>query len=324
MIRVHRLQDGQWRTQEGGDALRDAAAAADGGDPARAPFWIEAIAPDADEKTLLVDGLDLPRDSVRDALEPSHPPILRELDSHLMTIVHAPEAGDETHTRKVALFLGRGWLVTVVRLELPLLDPLRETMRRNPGWYLHKPERIAHSILRHMCDVFEERVDEMIDCAEELEEQAVMRKSSDTLTTLQQLRRRTAQLTRVVRAQRDVCQGLARGGNPFIPRAEEPYLRDVADHMLRIYDLLEAVRDGIFAARDAHLTAMNTELNVTLRTLTAVATLLLPLSLIAGIFGMNFRSMPLIEQPWGLAALAGVMAVVFAGTWKWLRGRGWL
>jgi len=324
MIRVHRLRDGAWRTEEGGDALRDAAAAADGGERAHAPYWIEAIAPDAGEVELLVAGLDLPRESVRDALEPSHPPILRELDSHLMAIVHAPEKGDELHTRKVALFLGRGWLVTIVRLELPLLDPLRETMRRNAAWYLRAPERIAHSILRHMCDVFEERVDEMIDCAEELEEAALLRQAVDPLSTLQQLRRRTAKLARVVRAQRDVCQGLARGGNPFIPRAEEPYLRDVADHMLRIYDLLEAVRDGILAARDAHLTAMNTELNLTLRTLTAVATLLLPLSLIAGLFGMNFKSMPLIDQPWGLAVLSGVMVVLAIATWKWLRGRGWL
>jgi len=324
MIRVHRLRDGEWNVAEGAEALRDAAAASDGGERAHAPFFIEVVKPDAGEVELLVDGLDLPRESVRDALEPSHPPILRELDSHLLAIVHAPEKGEELHTRKIALFLGRGWLVTVVRLELPLLEPLRETMRRNPGWYLRAPERIAHAILRHMCDVFEERVDEMIDCAEELEEAAIARTAADPLSTLQQLRRRTAALARVVRAQRDVCQGLARGGNPFIPRAAEPYLRDVADHMLRIYDLLEAVRDGILAARDAHLTAMNTELNLTLRTLTAVATLLLPLSLIAGLFGMNFKSMPLIEQPWGLAALGGVMAVIAFGTWRWLRGRGWL
>ncbi|MBM4013535.1 MAG: magnesium transporter CorA family protein [Planctomycetes bacterium] len=319
MLRVHRGEGGGWRTTTGLEAARAAAAGL-----ARHPAWFEAVVPDTAEQAFLLEQLHLPKDSLEDSLQPHHPPLLRELEGHLMAIVHAPEPGLEVHTRKISLFLGRGWLVSVVRRELPLLDPLRPTLERNPDYYLGKPERILHAILHHLCDVFEERVDEMIDCAEELEERSLERAATDTLEKLQQLRRRTAALARVVRAQRDVMQALARGGNPLIPRAEEPYLRDVADHMLRIYDLLEAVRDGILAARDAHLTAMNTELNVTMRTLTAVATLLLPLSLLAGLFGMNFRAMPLIDRPWGVWALLGLMALVGGCTWRWLRGRRWL
>jgi magnesium transporter len=319
MLAVHRHDGAAWRTTSGLEAARAAAV-----DLAGHPAWFEAVAPDAAEQAFLVDQLRLPKDSLDDSLRPHHPPLLRELDTHLMAIVHAPEPGLEVHTRKISLFLGRGWLVSVVRRELALLDPLRPALERNPDYYLGRPERIVHAILHHLCDVFEERVDEMIDCAEELEERSLERAAADTLEKLQQLRRRTAALARIVRAQRDVMQALARGGIPLIPRGEEPYLRDVADHMLRIYDLLEAVRDGILAARDAHLTAMNTELNVTLRTLTAVATLLLPLSLIAGVFGMNFAAMPLIDRPWGVWALLGGMALVGGMTWGWLRRRRWL
>ncbi len=319
MLAVHQRDGAHWRTARGLAAAQAAAA-----DLESTPAWIEAVVPDADEQKFLVETLGLPKESVEDALKPRHPPLLRELESHLMAIVHAPEPGLEVHTRKITLFLGRGWLVTVVRRELPLLDPLRATLERNPAYYLAAPERILHAILHQLCDVFEERVDEMIDCAEELEERSLERAAADTLEKLQQLRRRTAALARIVRAQRDVMQALARGGNPLIPRVEEPYLRDVADHMLRIYDLLEAVRDGILAARDAHLTAMNTELNVTLRTLTAVATLLLPLSLLAGLFGMNFVAMPLIDRPWGVWALLGLMVLVGGATWRWLRARRWL
>lgn len=319
MLRVHREETGRWQTTTGLAAARAAAA-----DLEERSVWIEAIVPDDAEQSFLRDEFRLPHDSLEDALRPHHPPLLRELESHLMTIVHAPEPGLEVNTRKISLFLGRGWLVSVVRREFALLDPLRPLLERNPGYYLAAPERIFHAILHQLCDVFEERVDEMIDCAEDLEEKSLDRAAGDTLEKLQQLRRRTAALARIVRAQRDVFQALARGGIPLIPRNEEPYLRDNADHMLRIYDLLEAVRDGILAARDAHLTAMNTDLNVTMRTLTAVATLLLPLSLVAGVFGMNFKTMPLIEEPWGLPVLLVVMAVVAAGTWRWLRAKRWL
>ncbi|MSR46458.1 MAG: hypothetical protein EXS13_05275 [Planctomycetes bacterium] len=322
MLRTHRLVGGLWCTEKGIDAAR-AGVTALGTTPGH-PVWIEAIVPDTAEQALLVERMHLPRESVDDALKPHHPPLLRELDSHLMAIIHSPEPGHEVHTRKISLFLGKGWLISIVRRELPMLDPLRTALERNPAYYLAAPERILHAILHHMCDVFEERVDEMIDAAEELEERALERAAGDTLKKLQQLRRRTAALTRVVRAQRDVFQALARGGHPLIPRAEEPALRDVANHMLRIYDLLEAVRDGILAAREGHLNAMNTELNVTMRTLTAVATLLLPLSLIAGIFGMNFEGLPLVDRPWGLPVLGGVMALVAIGTWRWLHRKMWL
>jgi len=94
--------------------------------------------------------------------------------------------------------------------------------------------------------------------------------------------------------------------------------------MLRIYDLLESVRNGILAARDTYLTAVNNQLNLAMRTLTAVATILLPLGLVAGVFGMNFEHLPLLKDPrgfWivvaGMAALAGVMAVFF-------KRRSWL
>lgn len=318
MLRVHRRDRADWRTEEGLAAAASAAAARD-----REPAWIEAIAPDATEQELLRGACGLPSDWVTAALEPEHPPRLVERDGLLFAIAHAPKPGMEVATRKVSLILGPRLLVSIVRLPMPLLDPLHEVLRANPAWYLAAPERIVHAVLHHLADIFEARIDESIDLAEELEEGAMGREQG-VLRRLHQLRRRTAAFARVLRAQRDVCQALARGGHPLLSREIEPYFRDVADHMLRIYDLLEGVRDGILAARDGHLTAMNHELNVTMRTLTAVATMLLPLSLIAGIWGMNFEYLPLTRAWWGLPVLLGGMATVALVVWRWLHKHRWL
>jgi len=316
VLRVHRCDGKEWRTTEGAVGLERAR---DG-----SPCWIEAVEPDAAERALLREKLGLHELALGDALEKEHPPVFREFDDHVFIIVHAPATSEQRSTRKVALFLGKTWVVTLLRKPAPLLDPLIEQMRRHPNHYLVAPERVAHAILSHMADVFEERVDELIDRAEGLEEEATERVSRDLLPRLHQLRRRSAHFARVVRVQRDVYQSIARGDSPFFSREIAPYLRDVADHMLRIYDLLESVRDGILAARDTYLTAVNNQLNLAMRTLTAVATILLPLGLVAGVFGMNFEHLPLLKDPrgfWivvaGMAALAGVMAVFF-------KRRSWL
>ncbi|MBL8840899.1 MAG: magnesium transporter CorA family protein [Planctomycetes bacterium] len=318
MLRVHHRDGAEWRTEEGLAAAATAAAARD-----RESAWIEAIAPDATEQELLRGACGLPSDWIAAALEPEHPPRLVEREGLLFAIAHAPNPGLEVATRKVSLILGPRLLVSIVRLPMPLLDPLHEVLRANPAWYLAAPERIVHAVLHHLADIFEERIDESIDLAEELEDGALDREKG-VLRRLHHLRRRTAAFARVLRSQRDVCQALARGGHPLLSREIEPYLRDVADHMLRIYDLLEAVRDGILAARDGHLTAMNHELNVTMRTLTAVATMLLPLSLIAAIYGMNFEHLPLSRSPWGLPVLLGVMVAVAFAVWRWLHRQHWL
>jgi magnesium transporter len=214
--------------------------------------------------------------------------------------------------------------VTVVRAPLPLLEPLQEQLRRHATYFLDAPDLLAHAILDHMAQIFEERVDEMIDQADELSDTALDRADPDVLPEIQRLRRSATAFTRIVRTQRDVYQSLARGGCPFLSHRVEPHLRDIADHMLRVYDLLEAVRDGILAARDAYLTSVNYQLNETMRKLTAIATILLPLGLLAGIFGMNFDHIPFAHRSFGFWFVLGGMATVAVGLTAWLRARRWL
>src|SRR5262245_26676551 len=125
MLRVHRLVEKEWRTEEGTGAVAAAAETLE-----TMPVWVEAIAPVPDEFAALSQHFGLRERSLEDAVEPQHPPIFREFDEHLFLIVHAPENAERKETRKVALFLGNRWLVTVVRAPLPLLEPLHERCRR--------------------------------------------------------------------------------------------------------------------------------------------------------------------------------------------------
>jgi magnesium transporter len=201
VLRLHRLRDKQWQTEEGIDAVVAATKDRNGG-----PIWVEAIAPDAAECAALVRQFALRERLLEDAVEPLTPPVLREFDEHLFLIVHAPETSNRKETRKIALFLGDRWLVTVVRAPLPLLEPLVAQLKRHPDYYLSRADFIAEAILDHMAQVFEERVDEMIDQVEAISDRVLEDPDRGALPELHQLRRRAAAFTRIVRAQRDVCQ----------------------------------------------------------------------------------------------------------------------
>jgi magnesium transporter len=127
----------------------------------------------------------------------------------------------------------------------------------------------------------------------------------------------------VTRSQRDVCASLSRSSHPAITRESLPYLRDVYDHVLRLYEMLESAREGLAMTRDAYLSVVNNRLSEIMRTLTIITTILMPLTVLAGIYGMNFEHLPLHDSPWGFPLMLGAMAVVAGLMAMWFRARRW-
>src|SRR5262245_11263644 len=129
MIRVHSLENGTLRTAEGADAVPDAPTG-DG------RYWVEAIAPDAEESIALVLGLGLHELALEDALSEGHPPKLEDFGNHIFVIAHTPVGPDEPTTRKVSLFIAKSWIVTVERGDFGLLKGLQDRVRRDPRRFL--------------------------------------------------------------------------------------------------------------------------------------------------------------------------------------------
>ncbi len=207
------------------------------------------------------------------------------------------------------------------------LEPVRDVetrILREPERFLVAPERVAHALLDHLVDGFELRVDDLVDAVDTLECGVAERANPECLRLIQELRREASTLSRVVRVQRDVCQALARANHPVLSRRITPYLRDVYDHCLRVNDLLEGIRESLGAARDGYLSAVSNRLSETMRMLTVIATIMMPLSVVAGIFGMNFEPMPALKTPWGFWATVGVMVAMAGGMLVYFRRRRWI
>lgn len=318
MIRVHRIAGSELTST----AAEDLAAVQQASEPD--PAWVEVVDPNPEEFRLLTEALGVHELALEDCLRIGHPPKIEDFDGHFFVIAHTPEAGGDGVSRKIAMFVSKSWIVTVLRAPLHRLDLVFERVSRNPKAYVDPPARLAHQVLDSMADGFELVVEEVSDRVEALEERALTDSDPAVMESILDIRREVAGLRRVVRTQRDVCLALTRDGHPHLPKRMAPYFRDVYDHTARVADLLEGLRDSIGAARDAHLTAVNNRLSEIMRVLTVIATIMMPLSLLAGIFGMNFVVLPGTTDPNAFWWLMGAMATLSIGMLWLFRRRNWL
>ncbi len=317
MIRARSLREGAIQLTEGVQALRDAV-------ENNQPDWIAVTEPSESEVESLCSVLGLHELALKDALAVGSPPKIADFGAHLFFIVHTPVQEAYTQTRKIAVFLAQSWIVTVQRTRSDAMDEIGRRVEQDPAYLLSTPGALAHVVIDHMTGGFEDLAAEILDEIGKLEERVLERPEPPTMDAILKLRRRVMGLLRVTRSQRDVCASLCRTSHAAIPHEIQPYLRDVYDHVLRLHDMLEIARDSLAITRDAYLSMVNNRLSEIMRTLTVIATLMMPLSLLAGIYGMNFDQMPLARHPLGFWAALATMLALAGGMLLWFRRRNWV
>ena len=124
--------------------------------------------------------------------------------------------------------------------------------------------------------------------------------------------------------QREILLRLSRGELDEIPEETLPFFRDVYDHFLRINDIAEGYRDLVTSSLDAYLSVQSNRMNEIMKTLTLMSTVMLPLTFIVGLYGMNFKHMPELDWTWGYPAALGLMVIVAGAILLWFRRRGWI
>ena len=316
MILARSLRNGTVEMRRGPEALLEALSTEE-------PDWISVISPTQEELDALVEHLELHSLALRDAIKEDQPPKLEDFGEYVFFIVHTPVARAWSQTRKIAVFLAKNWIVTVQTTESDAMDAIAARVEQAPEHLLQSPDALAHVVIDHMTGGFEELTGDLLDEMTRLEDRVLGDPSPASMEAILKLRRRVIGLARVTRSQRDVCASLCRMEHEALSREVMPFLRDVYDHILRVFELLETAREGLAVTRDAYLAVVNNRLSEIMRTLTIIATVMMPLSLLAGIFGMNFREMPMLASPWGFWSMLAVMGALVLGMLCWFRSRNW-
>jgi magnesium transporter len=291
-------------------------------------MWVEIGEPSPEGEKLLTETFGVHPLLVEDIFSENSVPKIEESDGYLYIVVHALRANDDPTRADMGLLdivIGDNFLLTQHR-EGPATERMRARLEASPHLLQKGASWLAHAFMDTVIDRFLPFMDALrmrIEAAEARVMIASGAEEQDLLPELFALKRSVFALHRIAHHQRDILRQLSRTDYRQIPKEARPYFRDVYDHFMRVAEEAEAYKDIVTGAVDAYLNVQSYRMNDTVKRLTLISTVMLPLNLIAGFYGMNFASLPGLNWRWGFLCVLGVMVAVTLGIWSYFRLRRW-
>jgi len=296
--------------------------------------WVELERQTAEADALLA-GLELHPLTVEDVWGSGARPKIDDFPSYLYVVVHGIGAARRSKVAlvEVDVLIGPNWLVTHDRDGL-VADDIGTELDHSPRPLQKGVAWVAHAVLDRVVDRYLPVIDQLDIEIDELEndvlEKAGTPRGKRVLARILEFKRMLQELRRMSIHQREILNRLARGEYDEIPPEAIPFFRDVYDHFLRVQDISEGYRDLVTSALDAYLSVQSNRMNEVMKTLTLMSTVMLPLTFIAGVYGMNFDpeysalNMPELRWVFGYPAALILMAVVAIAIIFFFRHKGYI
>ena len=265
--------------------------------------------------------------TVEDCHEARNQPKVESFSKYLFFIIHGIKNETNTAnfvTKELDGYLGKNFVVTVRNEHFRSIDKVKRQIRANTYICMRGAAYLLHQILDQIVDMYMPLVDDFDIAINDLEDRVFLMKSTNNqiLEEIMDLRRSVARLKRISARQLEVLYRISHGEFAEIPDNILPFYRDVHDHLLRISDLSESYRDLVAGLFEIHFAVTANKTNEVMKLLAVFSAILLPLSLIAGIYGMNFQNMPELQSPYGYFIALSLMALIGGGLmiYFWRKG----
>ncbi len=267
--------------------------------------------------------------TVEDCLETRNQPKVEAFPDYFYFIVHGvkPETNSSNFvTKELDGYLGKNFVVTFHVERFKSIKKVKTQIRSTTFAFQRGAAYLLHQILDQLVDLYMPVVDDFDNTINELEDRVFRMKKGNTavLEEIMDLRRSVARLKRISSRQLDVLYRISHGEFPQIPQNVLPFYRDVHDHLLRISDLSENYRDLVSSLFEIHFNMTANRTNDIMKVMTIFSAIMLPLSLIAGIYGMNFENMPELKSQNGYYLTLLLMIIVAIGLLIYFWRKGWL
>lgn len=269
--------------------------------------------------------------AIEDAIHQTHVPKVDDWENYLYIALHAVayerESGD-LEMIELDVFMGENYLVTHHDSPIPALDRVWEASQRDERLRKSGADHLLYILMDELTVDFMNTVGEIDEEIDFIEDAVFARPDNMVVQRIFTLKRATLHLRRSLAPMREVLNKLARDDYALIDAKDRIYFRDVYDHFVRLHDIAESLRDLVSGVLDTYLSVVNNRMNDIMKTLTLITTLFMPISFLAGFFGMNFfQPMSPHLEPWtGNLSFLLTMGV-FLGTpvlmYFWMRRRGW-
>lgn len=237
----------------------------------------------------------------------------------------APHEDDEIKLEQISVVLGQRCVLTFQETHDDTLAPIRARLAE-PGRPIRKngADYLAYAVLDAVVDGYYPVLERIAEQLEALEERIIRRPTPRTLRKLQRSKRTLLLLRRSVWPQREALAQLLREPSPLIAAETRVFLRDIHDHCVQIADVVESYRDLVTELTNTYLSVVSNRMNEIMKVLTIMASIFIPLTFMAGIYGMNFDSMPELHLRWAYPALLGAMLLTAGAMLVFFWRRGWI
>jgi magnesium transporter len=281
--------------------------------------------------TRLGEIFNLHRLTLEDVINVHQRPKVEQYKDYCYIVVRAVSDKEGYASEQVSIFLGRNFVLSFQEQPAKYFDPIAVRIREGKGRIrIAGPDHLAYALIDAIIDGYFPLLERYGELVESLEDAIVAQPAGRHIEKIHELRHGLLLLRRSAWPLREAMTVLYREPILLISDEERIYLRDCYDHMVQIIDLLENYRDVTSGLMEVYLSSIGNRTNEIMKVLTIISAVLLPLTLIAGIYGMNFSShasswnMPELEWKWGYPYALGLMVVVAAGFLFYFRMKGWL
>ncbi len=265
---------------------------------------------------------------LEDVLNVNQMPKVEIGENYIYVVLKMLSYNDNTNKvdgEQVSIITGENYVITFQEREDDMLDPIRERIRTNKGRIRNMgADYLCYSLLDIITDHYFILLEKIGEQMEDLEEELMQGPRKETLKQLYLLKRENMLLRKSVRPLREVITRLERSESKLIHRKTMPYLRDLYDHTIQVIDTVETYRDLVAGLVELYLSSVNNRMNEVMKVLTIIATIFIPLTFIAGIYGMNFQYMPELEWPWAYFAVLFIMFLIAIGMLLYFKRKKWI
>jgi magnesium transporter len=226
---------------------------------------------------------------------------------------------------QISILVFKNFIFTFKEKPTLLFDPIKIRIQNSKGRIRKfSSDYLAYVVLDTVIDEYFSLQDSLDELMEQIEDELLLSPSTETLNTIQHVRRELIFVRKSISPLRELLSGLHRSDSPLIDEKNRRYFGDVYDHALRVIESMESYRELITGMMDIYLSSVNNKMSETMKVLTVFASIFIPLTFIAGVYGMNFEYMPELKMRWAYPALWGFFITVSVGLMIYFKRKKWL
>lgn len=255
-------------------------------------------------------------------------PKVEDYNQQMLIVAHMVRPKPQENgfeTEQVSFVLGKNYLLTMQEEELEdCFEPVRERIRTNQGKVRQLgADYLAYLLMDVLIDGYFPVVEDYGERIEDLEDKIMRSPTRETLQEIYAVRRELLALRRLIWPLRDVMNLLIRSSNKLMATEVQIYFRDCYDHVIQLLDIIETYRELASSLMEIYLSSMSNKMNEVMKFLTVISTIFIPLTFIAGVYGMNYQYMPELAWKWGYFVCWAVMIAIAGGLIVYFWRRGW-